>query len=311
MGVVRVIGSIYGHVLAEAGHDVTHLVRPDRVSRLSDGVQLRLLDARADSGREICVTYRPSLVQVLEPDRPYDLILASVRHYQVPDLLPVLAGGAGSADVVFFNNLWTSLEPVDRFIRGRYAWAFPVAGGGFENCVLHGALLSDVQLGRPEGCPAGLADRASRMFTGCGLRVQLQPDILAWLWVHFAVEAGVIASVMKAGSVEAFLDGVDRIAESVLAVRDALAVVRARGVDVQAQPDAQMFAAPEQVVGQGIKELYKADHAARRIMERHTGREELTRIYSDVVTTGRELGVAMPALEALGPFVVAWAADAA
>jgi hypothetical protein len=34
----------------------------------------------------------------------------------------------------------------------------------------------------------------------------------------------------------------------VLAVRDALAVVRARGIDVDAQPDTQMFAAPEQIV---------------------------------------------------------------
>ncbi|HEY5989019.1 MAG TPA: hypothetical protein VIV12_21970, partial [Streptosporangiaceae bacterium] len=40
-------------------------------------------------------------------------------------------------------------------------------------------------------------------------------------------------------------------APQVLAVRDALAVVAARGVDPQQQPDAQMFAAPERVVAQG------------------------------------------------------------
>ena len=52
----------------------------------------------------------------------------------------------------------------------------------------------------------------------------------------------------KNGVVVEFLGSVDRIAEAVLAVRDALAVVRARGIDVDAQPDTQMFAAPEQIV---------------------------------------------------------------
>ena len=304
-----VIGSIYGHVLAEAGNDVTHLVRPDRVSRLGDGVEFRLLDAR--TGGEVHVRYRPRLAGALDPDRPYELILASVRHYQLPDLLPVLTTGAGPADIVFFGNLWTSFEPVDACLRGRYVWGFPVAGGGFEGHVLHAALLGDVQLGCPAGCPAQRVERVSRMFSGCGLRVEMQPDILAWLWVHFAVEAGVIASAIKAGSVEEFLGSTDRLGEAVLAVRDALAVVRARGVDVEAQPGAQMFAAPERVVAQSIKELYEVDRAARRIMERHTGGVELARIYSDVVSTGRELGVGMPALEPLGPFVGALSTGAA
>ena len=68
---------------------------------------------------------------------------------------------------------------------------------------------------------------------------------------------------------------------------------------------------PEGVVAQGIMELYEADRAARRIMERHAGGEELTRIYFDVLATGRELGVAMPALEPLGPFVAALTTGAA
>jgi 2-dehydropantoate 2-reductase len=306
-----VIGSIYGHALAEAGNDVTHLVRPGRGTRLRDGLEMRLLDARAEGGDEVRVTYRPRVVEALDADRPYDLILASVRHYQVPELLPVLAAGAGPAEILFFNNLWTSFESVDAYLRGRYLWGFPVAGGGFEGRVLHAAILGDVELGSPVGRPGERVERASQMFSGCGFRVEIQSDILAWLWVHFAVEAGVIATAIKAGGVDDFLGSVDRIADAVLAVRDALAVVRARGVNVDAQPAAQMFAAPERVVAQGIKELYEADRAARRIMERHAGGEELKRIYLDVVDTGQELGIIMPVLEPLRPFVEALAASQA
>jgi len=306
-----VIGTIYGHVLCEAGNEVTHLVRPGHGAILRGGVEIRLLDARSGGGRESRVRYRPRVVGRLDAGHPYDLILASVRHYQVPDLLPVLASGAGTSEILFFSNLWTSFAPVKAQLGERFLWGFPVAGGGFEGSVLHAALLGEVKAGDPRGRPAGRVERVSGLFSGCGLHVEVQPDILAWLWAHFAVEAGVIATAIKSGGVGQFLGSVDRIAEAVLAVRDALAVVRARGVNVDALPDAQMFAAPEQMTAQAIKDLYETDRAARRIMERHTGGEELKRIYGDVVATGRGLGVEMPVLEPLGSFVQAYATEAA
>ena len=207
--------------------------------------------------------------------------------------------------------MWTSFEPIQAQLGERFLWGFPVAGGGFKGSILQAALLGEVQLGDPSGRPVHRVERVSGLFSECGLRVEVQPDILAWLWAHFAVEAGVIATAIKSGSVDQFLGSVDRIAEAVLAVRDALAVVRARGVNVDALPEAQMFAAPEQIVAQGIKDLYEADRAARRIMQRHTGGEELKRIYADVVATGRELGVDMPVLEPLGSFIETYATEAA
>ena len=61
--------------------------------------------------------YRPRLAERIDPG--YDLILASVRHYQVGGLLPVLAAAEG--DVLFFNNLWTTFAPIDGGLgRGRY-----------------------------------------------------------------------------------------------------------------------------------------------------------------------------------------------
>ena len=306
-----VIGTIYGHVLSGAGNDVTHLVRPGHGANLREGVEIRLLDSRAGGGPETRARYRPRVVGRLNAIRPCDLILASVRHYQVPELLPVLASEAGTSEILFFNNLWTSFEPIQAQLDERFLWGFPVAGGGFEGSILHAALLGEVQLGDPSGRQANRVERVSGLFSGCGLRVEVQPDILAWLWAHFAVEAGVIATAIKSGSVDQFLGSVDRIAEAVLAVRDALEVVRARGVDIDTLPDAQMFAAPEQMVAQGIKDLYEADRAARRIMQRHTGGEELKRIYADVVATGRELGVDMPVLEPLGSFIETYATEAA
>ena len=300
-----VIGTIYGSVLAEAGHEVLHCVRPGRGAALRAGAEVSLLDARGAEANERRLSYRPRLVEGLD-GVGVDLVLASVRHYQLGELLPLLANALLDAELLFFNNLWTSFEPVDAELRGRYLWGFPAAGGGYQDGVLQGALLPAVRLGVVPGADRSRLDPLIDLFSGCGLEVEVQADMLAWLWTHFAVEAGVIATAIKAGGVDTFLSDVERIREAVLAVRDALAVVAARGVDPGSVPDVQMFFAPEREVAEGIRVLYASDPAARKIMERHTGREELRRIYRDVLNTGRELGVTMPTLEPLEPFVEAF-----
>jgi 2-dehydropantoate 2-reductase len=245
------------------------------------------------------------VIERLDAADRFELILASVRHDQLSALLPVLAEGAGDAEILLFNNLWSSFDPIDAVLAGRYVWGFPVAGGGFEDGRLEAALLGTVRLGDPSGAAAGRLESVGRVFDACGLTVEVELNMLAWLWVHFATEAGIIGATAKAGGVAAFLDDAARIADGVLAVRDAFAVVQARGVDPASVPDAHMFLAPEHDVALAIKQLYAVDRAARKIMERHTGGPELKRIYGDVVATGRSLAVEMPTLEACGPFVEA------
>ena len=167
-----VIGTIYGLVLAQAGNDVTHYVRPGAGDRLRAGVDVSLLDARGGTPVEALQRYAPPVIERLDAEDPFALILASVRHDQLPALLPVLAGGAGDAEVLLFNNLWSSLEPIDAVLSGRYLWGFPVAGGGFEDGRLEAALLGTVRLGDPSGAAADRLDSAGRMFEECGLSVE-------------------------------------------------------------------------------------------------------------------------------------------
>ena len=130
--------------------------------------------------------------------------------------------------------------------------------------------------------------------------------MLGWLWAHFAIEAGVIGTVISVGDVDTFLDNTDHLQRAVLAVRDALNVVRVRGVDVDAFSDAATFFAPEALVAEGIRAEYQTNLPARKIMQRHTGADELRRIFHDVLNTGRALGVPTPHLDALTPAVDAW-----
>lgn len=303
-----VIGTIYGDVLSQAGHDVSHYVRTGRPAGRGSALDLNLLDGRTAEPHELHVRYPARIVDGFGPADGYELILVSLKHYDVPAVLYQLAVDAGKADILFFNNWWDDLAAIDAVLAGRYLWGFPVAGGGWIDGVLDAALLDTVHLGEIDGQDTPRLGRVRGLFESAGLNVEIEPDMLGWLWVHFATEAGLISSAIAAGSIDALLDDTARLENAILAGREALEVCRARGVAVERIPDATTFFAPADAVAVGIRDFYATNLPARRILERHTGVEELKRIYADVVATGARLGVPMPRLTELGPAVDAWTA---
>ena len=306
-----VIGTIYGDVLAQAGHDVVHYVRTPRPVGRGSALDLNLLDGRTPEPHELHLRYPARIVDGFGPADRFDLILVSLKHYDVPAVLYQLAVDAGKADILFFNNWWDDLTAIDEVLAGRYLWGFPVAGGGWVDGVLDAALLDTVHLGEIGGATTPRLDRVRMMFESAGLRVEVEPDILHWLWVHFATEAALISAAISAGAVDALLDDIARLQSAILAGREALEVCRARGVAVEQIPDAATFFAPADAVAVGIHDFYASNLPARRILERHTGVEEVKRIYADVVATGQRLGVAMPRLTAVKTAVEAWTGDQA
>ena len=165
-----VIGTVYGCAFAEAGHEVVHYM-PGRAERSREGAEINLLDARGTEQRGRRIDYRPKVVERLE-EAGAQLVLASVRHYQLPELVPLLAAGRNNAEILFFNNLWTSFEPIDAELGGGYLWGFPVAGGGFNGGVLEAALLATVNLGAPPAVEPARVERLSEFFSGCGFEVE-------------------------------------------------------------------------------------------------------------------------------------------
>ncbi len=300
-----VIGTVYGYALAQAGVDVTHYVRPGKKQSLEKGISLRLLDGRLKQPQETSMLYKPKVVETLSPADDYDFYIVSVRHYQLDSLLPILKANIGKADVLFFNGNWAGFETIDGMLpRARYLWGFPVAGGGYTpEGVLNAALLDEVRLGEIDGRPTLRLERLKGMFEQARLKVDIQQNIQHWLWVHFAINSGVIGAAFKAGGAAQLLNGISRLRDAILAGRDALAVCTARGVDVRAFEDAQAFYQPAWLGAVAVWLMMKTNKPARKIMETHTAIDELQEIYWDVLKTGEALGIAMPHYHALQGYV--------
>jgi 2-dehydropantoate 2-reductase len=82
------LGGYFGGRLAEAGRDVTFLVRPHRAEQISrHGLRIDSLHGNAD--------LRPRLLLTGEVSSPYDLVLLTVKAYSLPAAMDDLAPAVG------------------------------------------------------------------------------------------------------------------------------------------------------------------------------------------------------------------------
>ena len=83
------IGGYFGGRLAEAGNDVTFLVRPKRRAQLEQDA-LRIISPLGD------LTLRPQLVSAEELKPDYDIVLLTCKSYDLPSAMesiaPAIAG---------------------------------------------------------------------------------------------------------------------------------------------------------------------------------------------------------------------------
>jgi 2-dehydropantoate 2-reductase len=88
------VGGYFGGRLAQAGRDVTFLVRPSRAKQLrQDG--LRIVSPHGDA------VLSPKLVTAEELDTPYDLIFLSVKAYALEAAMNDFATAVGPETMIF------------------------------------------------------------------------------------------------------------------------------------------------------------------------------------------------------------------
>jgi 2-dehydropantoate 2-reductase len=304
-----VIAVAYGWALEQAGHEVEFYVRPGRSAQYGPAVDLELLDARHRlRGRRVTgkwpVTYR----ETLEPDHDFDLIVVSVQHYSFADAVSFLAPRVGRATVLVFNNLWTEpREAVRDLPTGQVAWGFPTAGGGFgDDGVLRAALLPNVFLGTLGEPPTEreLAVRAA--FRQAGFRFRENPDFRGWLLIHFIQNAGLHTQSLKLGSLAELARNPGSLREAILATRELLPLVEARGVDLRRHRGALLpFRVPAPLAATAMSWLFRHFPPMRTVMEAHANPEELRAVCRDTLAEARRLEVPVPRLEAAEPYFTA------
>jgi 2-dehydropantoate 2-reductase len=298
-----IIGTIYGWAFAEAGHEVTHLLRPGKAAQFKNGFKIDMYDVRKGHKRDFIGHYPIRVTETIEPADGYELVIVPTKHYRLLETLKQLVPLTGNADYWLLTQNWDGTEAIDAIIPpSRYVFGDAKAGGKFEGNTLIGTLAS-ADIGQVESRHDACLDKVIELCKSAQVEVTVQENILHYLWVQYAITGGLWPSLVRAGSLEAVLDTSEIGKLGIGAARECLEVVAKRGVDLKKYPETKMYlnSAP---FGMWVASLViKAMFRFNKLVQRSSAHglsdaEEIRAFYDDLLNTGRQLGVAMPAMSA-------------
>lgn len=289
-------GGYFGGRLAQAGVDVTFLVRPTRAAQLArEG--LRLCSPLGDADLAVAHVTADAL-PALAAAQPFDLVVLSCKAYDLETAIDAIAPavGAGTSVMPILNGLqhYAALDArfgADRVLGGL---CFISAVKGPEGEVVHLPSPPSLTFGERDPARNGSA-RTQALAQACaradGFEAVRSDDFLqaAWNKFSFLTAMAAVTCLMRAsiGRIVASDEG----AAFMAALHDeCLAVAAAQGQAI-----------PAQAAEQARSLLTRADSPATASMLRdlESGQDvEAAQIVGDMLARARHHGIAAPRLQA-------------
>jgi len=297
-----VIGTIYGWAFSEAGHEVVHFVRPGKAARFAGGIPIDMLDKRKGHPKRFFGRYNLKVTETLTPSDSYDWVIVPTKPYQLEEALRQIVPNTGPTDYLLLTQNWYGTASIDAILpQSRYLYGDAKAGGYFKDGTLMAAIYPTIGLGQVEGRQDERLKKAAALFAGIGINPTRFENIRHYIWVTVAIDAGLRAGLVRVGNLAALLRDRRTGDLSLQAVRECLDVVARRGVDIKKYPETRMFyqtsSLARQIAGLSITWMFRFDKSVQRTSAHALADPlEVKTAYYDLLNTGRELGVAMPAM---------------
>jgi 2-dehydropantoate 2-reductase len=281
-------GGYFGGRLAEAGRDVTFLVRPRRAAQLRES-GLQIVSPHGDAA------LRPRLVTAEAIEAPYDVVLLGVKAYSLAAAIDDFAAAVGPDTMILpMLNGMRHMDSLDeRFGRKsvvggvcKVATTIDAAGR-----IVQLASFQDLAYGERDGSASGRMQALNAFMQGAGFEARLSREIGYEMWEKWVLLAtiGGITCLMRGntGEVVAAPGG----ASFILSLLDeVVSVVRAVGE----APKPDFVAAARTTLT-----MPGSTQAPSMFRDLQQGLPiEADQIIGDLLERGRKAGVATPLLAA-------------
>ena len=300
-----VIGTTYGYAFQKAGHQVEHLIRESKRTATPQSLTVNLLDGRyVSKGEYKQDTYQ---VELAESGSEYDFIILSVRNGSVKEAVDTLKRNDIKGTLIFFCNFWNTHEEVHEWAGGYdYIVAFPTAGGHMREKNLDAVLFGHLMLEVENKAKISNYTDLTALLTSADLKWEVPYDMVEWIWLHMAINAGVTSTAARSGDLGNpeqlalnLMNSSKELSLAVKAIRETLKVVEARGVNLRLyKAELLPYKTPAWIAGKAMKVMFAKNELTRKIMTLHNDKQDIFYCCQSVYQTGQELGVKMPILEA-------------
>ena len=281
-------GGYFGGRLAQAGRDVTFLVRPARAAALREK-GLRIVSPHGD------VTLAPQLVTADALREPYDAVLLTVKAFSLGAALDDMAPAVGRETMIL--PVLNGMRHVDRLLE---RFGAPAVAGcvckvativDAEGRIVQLSRLQDLAYGEMDGKRTGRMARLDAAMQGTGFNARLSDDIAADMWKKWETLAalGAITCLMRGniGEVNAAPGGTDFVRGI---IGEIMAVVTAEGFPPGGAFLAELLNSLTDPASTGTSSMYRDLQQGRPI--------EAEQIVGDMLARGARHGLATPLLAA-------------
>jgi 2-dehydropantoate 2-reductase len=175
---------MFAYKLKTGGNDVSVLARG---KRLQDIKQYGLIIQDDIYHKEYKTEI--NVIEVLNEEDYYDIILVIMQRHQVSQILPILRHNVSPTIIFIGNNPTGASEYIECIDKKRILLGFGGPGGYRENMKIVAAYVDNVILyvGELDGTINARLKQIESEFTNSGIKVELSKNIDAWLKTHAAL----------------------------------------------------------------------------------------------------------------------------
>ncbi len=298
-----VLGSLYAAKLQRTGNQVTLLARGQRLEELRQN-GIRLVN---EANGEMSVT-QVDLIEKLEPDQAFDLVIVILRKNQLPEVLPTLAANHFTPNVLFMvNNAAGPAALTAALGRHRVLLGFPGAGGARSEGIVRYQLTSfqETTIGELNGAVSRRIQQVAWILREAGFSVAICSDMDAWLKTHVAVVSPAANAVyMAGGDIYRLAHTRDALVLLVRAAREGLRVIRRLGYPITPARIQLLQIVPEPLLVK-VLERVLATESAQLMIARHANaaRDEMQVVADEFKQLVEKAGLATPAMDRLAAYI--------
>lgn len=285
-------GGYFGAMLAQAGRDVTFLVRPHRAGQLRErGLRIAGAGAGAGAGQAL----RPDVVMAGEPTEPADVVLLAVKATVLDQAIADFAPAVGPQTVVvpFLNGMAHLAVLSKRFGESAVLGGVIIIAAQLDDegdIVVQPGLRPSLTIGTQDGTRTARLQAAYDQLSGAGFDASISDEIIARMWQKwvFIATVGALTCLMRGtvGDIVAVPGGRD-LGPAILA--EASAVSAAAGHPMPADA----IASTTQMITQAGSSFDSS--MARDVAEGRPA--EVEQVLADLARRGADHGIKTPLLD--------------
>lgn len=261
---------------------------------------MNLLDGRENpKGEKVSDTYHIHK----NSRKAYDFIFVSVPSGKIAAVMNTLKSEGIHGTILLNCGIWQEHDRLEEQMSGYlYVLGYPVAGGNLNKNTLNCCVFDHFMLEKQEKTNISNYEALASLFSDCNIKLEHPYDMLAWIWLHMAINAGVVSVAGNYGNInhpascaEALMDSSEKLAEAIKCIRETAKIIAARGVILKNYRN-ELFAyqLPTFIAAPIMKKMFAKNLLTRKIMTLHGNLEDLLFVCQSVYQQGKESKIKAP-----------------